>query len=355
MAGKQTNITISYSFSLPNSNNEKRTYDILQWHPILPDYSYDWIIQPPAIRKETYSAAPSKYRLRYQIPGEFTAVTSGNDNDKEGGAGEIQENSLKEMYVVLLDGYKMIKTTTGSTEIRVFALEEESDRGKKVLSTAAEAVNFFAARLGDSPHKQIDIILTNMRKGSYPGIILQPAVIQGEDRFYTPIQESQEHLVVHQLAQQWFYGKVHFDRHLDTWLNDGLSELAVSLFFLAGQKKSEEESFLFANAFDEFNVMRTDIKSNMPADRYAGVHGGRVGHVQAKPALYLWRMMKPYGEDAALAFLSNYLSTYSGKKLATIEFIRFTKEYFKVNNAQFTKWLEFNPYESSDFSHLFNL
>ncbi|WP_409275229.1 hypothetical protein V1499_07895 [Neobacillus sp. SCS-31] len=354
-SGGKANVEISYSFSIPNGGNEKHVYDLLQWHPMLPDYTYDWLIQPPAFGKETYSAPPSNYLLHYQIPENLIAVTSGADLDQASETGDIQENRLKEMYVILLDGYKMIKTSAGSIEVRVFALEEELEKGKMVLGTAAEAVGFFASRLGDLPYKQIDIVMTNERKGSYPGIVLQPDVIKSDELFYQPIEETPDHLLVHQLAQQWFYGKVHFDRHTDAWLNDGLSELAASLFFLGSQKKSEAESFAYANAFDDFYIMRTDVKSNMPADRYTGMPGGMVGHIQAKPTLYLWRMMKPHGTDTALAFLSDYLSAYSGKKLATIEFIRFTKEYFKVDNRPFTSWLDFNPYENSDFQDFFNL
>ncbi|RDU38296.1 hypothetical protein DRW41_01630 [Neobacillus piezotolerans] len=354
--GANATVEISYSFSLPNPINGERGHDLLQWHPMLPDYTYDWIIQPPAYGKETYSAAPANYHFRYKTPGNLMAVTSATDLDQSSGQGELKENSLKEMHVLLLDGYQMVKTMAGPTEVRVFAQEREIEgRGKNVLGTAVEAVGFFSARLGESPHKQIDIVLTEERKGSYPGIVLQPAVIHGEDKFYMPIEESQDHLLVHQLAQQWFYGKVHFDRYKDAWLNDGLSELAASLFFFAGQKKSEEESFAFANAYDDFYIMRTDVKSNLPADKYIGIQGGLVGHVQAKPVLHLWKMMKPYGTETALDFLSDYLSAYSAKKLATIEFIRFTKAYFKVDNQSFAEWLDFNPYENGDFIDFFSL
>ncbi|WP_156424480.1 hypothetical protein [Bacillus sp. FJAT-27445] len=57
----------------------------------------------------------------------------------------------------------------------------------------------------------------------------------------------------------------------------------------------------------------------------------------------------------ALSFLADYLKTYSGKKLATIEFIRFAKDYYKVNDSAFTIWLDYNPYDSDDFSQYYNL
>ncbi|WP_053365932.1 hypothetical protein [Bacillus sp. FJAT-27245] len=353
--GGKANVEFSYSFALPNTGNEKFAFDLHQWYPMLPNFTYDWLIQPSAFGVETYSPVPSNFRLRFQIPDNLIAVTSGTDREQAGGSGDVQEQSLKDMNVMLLDSYKMFKTEAGSIEIRVFALEEELDRGREVLAKAAEAVGFFTARFGELQHKQIDIVLTSERKGSYPGMVLQPSVIKIDKYFYPQVEETQDHLLVHQLAQQWFNGKVDFDRHTDSWLNNGLSELSVSLFFLAGQKKSEEESFAFANTFDEFYIMRTDLKSNMPADQYIGIQGGMVGQIQAKPTLYLWRMMKPYGAEPALAFLSDYLSTYSGKKLATIEFIRFTKEYFNVDNSRFAEWLEYNPYEQNDFSDFFDL
>ncbi|RHW35709.1 hypothetical protein D1B31_18885 [Neobacillus notoginsengisoli] len=353
--GKSGKLAITYTFSLPGNLIENDEYNLLQWHPILPGYEREWLLHPLAIGKDTYSSFPSDITFSYNLPGKMQVVTSGTEPDSQSSSDTVAGKNLKEMFVMILNRHQMIKAQAGETEIRIFATAKQKAQAAEALKTAKEAVAFFEKKLGGYPQQQLDIVLTETRQGNYPGVILQPGTIV-EDKFsYFETNESQEHLLVHQIAQQWFYGNVHFERHTDLWLNDGLSELAASLFFLVGKKKSEEESFAFAKKFNEFSIMREEVKSNMPADQYVGSFGGIVGHVQAKPAILLWELIKPYGDETALAFLSDYLKTYSGKKLATIEFIHFAKDYLKVDNHAFTGWLHYNPYSDYDMSDFYNL
>lgn len=354
-SGETGEVAINYTFSLPKNLIEKGSYNPLQWYPMLPGYDKDWLFYPPSLEKETYSVPGADISLAFKLPDNLQAVTSGIDGDEKKDAGAIRGENLKEMAVLLLDGYEIKKGKAGTAEVRVFSTPEDSGRAGEVLETAVEAVGFFEEKFGSYPHKQLDLVITDTRKGSRPGLILQPGKIVEDTFYHLPDSETPEHLLVHQIAQQWFYGNVHFERYTDAWLNDGLSELAASLYFLAGQKKSEEESFAFANKYKEIMIFEAGGKANLPADQYAGSYGGITGQIQAKPAIKLWEILKPHGEEAALEFLAEYLHTYSGKKLATIEFIRFAKEYLKVDNSAFTGWLDYNPYSNYEMSDFYNL
>ncbi|CEG26527.1 hypothetical protein [Bacillus sp. B-jedd] len=354
-SGETRETEIAYTFSLPKNLIEKGIYNPLQWYPMLPGFDKDWLFYPPSLEKETYSTPSADIALTFNLPGNLQAVTSGVDTDQRKTAGTISGENLKEMSVLLLDGYEMKKAKAGGTEIRVFSASEDNRRAGEIIKTALNAVGFFEREFGSYPHKQLDLVITDTRKGSRPGLILQPINIVEDTFYHLPDSETPEHLLVHQIAQQWFYGNVHFERHTDAWLNDGLSELAASLYFMAGQKKNEEESFAFANKYNEIMIFEEGVKANLPADQYAGNYGGITGQIQAKPAIKLWEMLKPHGEEASLEFLAEYLRIYSGKKLATIEFIHFAKEYLKVNNSAFTGWLDYNPYSNYEMSDFYNL
>ncbi|WP_059173805.1 hypothetical protein [Bacillus sp. FJAT-27445] len=183
----KASVALSYSFSMPKAASENTGYDLLQWYPMVPDFANDWIIQPATLGKETYTIIPSDYQFSYEIPERYQLVTSAPDPDQRVGKGQIEANSLKELYVMLLDGHGMIKAIAADVEIRVFAPEGEQERARKALETAGETVSFFSEKLGGYPYRQLDIVLANGRKGSYPGLVLQPVTIISEDRFYVPV------------------------------------------------------------------------------------------------------------------------------------------------------------------------
>ncbi|OCA85712.1 hypothetical protein A8F94_12620 [Bacillus sp. FJAT-27225] len=342
--GKTGNIEIKYTFSLPGMYQENGSYNLPQWYPLVPDFDGSWNLLPYFEQKDTYTSAEAEYTIHYQLFKDFNIVSSGSDPATKAAAGTIKANALNEWYLMLLDGFVQEEAKVNDMTIRVHFEQGKQSDGEHALKAAAEAVSFFEEKLGPYPYKQLDIVLTKANRGSYPGLILVPENRREGMSMFARIEETLEHAVVVQTAQQWFYGKVLFDRYRDLWLQYGLSELAASLYFLDGKQLTEEESFQYT--LEYLNVLKgwESGKANLPPEQYYSTTSGLIVHTQLKPAYRLWELMKPHSQNDRWNFLSGYLKTYSGKKIATIEFIRFAKNYFKVNDESFDDWLNYNPY-----------
>ncbi|PLR95104.1 hypothetical protein [Bacillus sp. T33-2] len=349
--GQSATADIHYTFSIPYLLRENGNYNLLQWHPMLPNFQNEWIFNPYIKEKDSYTVDHSPIELSYDLSKNLQLVSS-SDSDPPGAKskGSVSGTQLKEMFIMLLDGHAMKETKVNDIQLRAFAMPQHHEKIDGMIQTASEALAFFENNIGKYPYKQLDLVITDSQTGNYPGVIVLPGSNKPVENQYISVEESLEHALVHEIAQQWFYGPVNIDRHTDAWLNDGLSELSTSLFFLSEKQKSEQESFAFASEYYEFIEPRENaFKSNLPIENYLGSLGGIVGHVQAKPAILLWEAIKPCGADmVALQFLSDYYQTYSYKKVTTQEFMRFTKSYFNIDYAKFTDWLFFDPHSVSE-------
>ncbi|OCA85713.1 hypothetical protein A8F94_12625 [Bacillus sp. FJAT-27225] len=340
-------VDFDYTFSLPQFFTENETYNLLQWHPIVPQID----------RKEWQltSSSPGNFDFTYELVKDFHVVTSGIDPEEAQRAGMQNEKGIPEMFVMLWPHKAAKETKVKELSIRVFAEKGQESRVDQSIETAANVISFFEEKLGEYPYRQLDLILSKEREGSYPGIVFVPEKRKTVNPIYLKVEEDEHRALIYRIAQQWFHGHVEVDRFKDTWMVDGFAEFAACLYLLEHEKWSEKDSFALAQEVNDFFGVREDLNSNLPLSDYRGSMGGHFAYTRAQPAVELWRISRPYGANGGLSFLRTYLETYSGKKLSSFEFIRFSKEYFKVGDGMFAKWLDYNPYATNEGIESFKL
>src|SRR5690606_3141554 len=168
--------------------------------------------------------------------------------------GLVEGQNIKDLYLAIMDPDEWETETVqaNDTELRVFTpvsanmLEETSE-------LAAEAYVYFEENIGDNPFGELDII-GNDGYMEYPNIIEVAAD-----------EESQESVLVHEIAHQWFYYLVTNDPYQEAWLDEGLTEFASSLF-ISERYDDDEYGFWSAAAAEDYYPTETYV--NIPLDKF---------------------------------------------------------------------------------------
>jgi hypothetical protein len=320
--GKAT-IEMNYDFSVPENgirfSKQGNTYLLAQWYPMLATYNHGWDKEPYTPISESYHTDFSNFNLHYQLPEGFKIITS-SENDPLGPSGQLSMENVKELFVAITKDMTFVSKQVDGIEIRAWGDSKDKKRLNDAIDIAANAFEFFNRYIAHYPQKQFDLIVGETSSMEYPGVI---TVGLTDDKL------GLKHSIIHEIAHQWFYGVVSNDPYHDGWLDEGISELATSLYL---------DDFSYAEKFYGSN----DKASNLPLSTYRGTD--IINSLYAQPVLkYKTLIDNLIGREQGIKFLQSYWLNYQYKQVNTKEFVRFTKAYFAMKDDTFFKdWLSLN-------------
>lgn len=319
----QAVIEIRYRFKVPEDGirftQVGGTSILAQWYPMLATYNKGWKKEPYTPVSESYHTDFSDFTLHYDLPEGMALITSSDQDPGEtAGKGQLRGEHLKELLVAVTDDMTAISKKQDDLEIRVWGRTADQDWMKQALELAADVMEVFNTRIGPYPHKQVDLILNEAGSMEYPGAITVD--VSGEE-------DTFPHAIVHELAHQWFYGAVSSDPYHEGWLDEGMTELATSLFL---------NDFSFAEQYYRANFKA----SNLPLPEYQD--SGILSSLYAQPVIRFKELLDTFddGREMGFDFLHAYWTTYRNHQLDTKEFVRFAKTFFMMEDDDFFDWLK---------------
>ncbi|MFE7064164.1 M1 family metallopeptidase [Sutcliffiella sp. NPDC057660] len=329
---ESVNVEISYSFSLPEGgfrfNKNGSNYYLAQWYPMIPTYrnGAGWNKEEFKFKGESYHTPFSTFHIEYDIPENFTVVTSSeNDEFPSLNKGTLTVENEKEVFIAILDNPYISESFVGSTNIRVFG--QNSTTNDEILKVASQAFQYFQDKIGAYPDKQLDIILDDIGM-EYPGVVTAGSVYN-RGKVNLSIQKN---IVIHEIAHQWFYRMVSSDPYHAPWLDEGITQFATVLFLT--EYEDLEFNFVEADYYKEF-----DLPVNLSLDDY-NIHDQSF-YFYDKSVVMLGKLFQEDGgKKRAEDFLSHYFENYKYKEVNTKEFIRFIKYYLKLeDDTVFEGWI----------------
>lgn len=330
-------VEVEFTFTPPiegfRFSSEKDHYQLAQWYPMLATYFEDegWNKENYTHGTETYLTTHSDFHVSYEILEEYVLASSADNDAKPGNSkGSFSVKNAKEVFIGIIKKPISKEVAVNDVNIRVITGRQNEHLIDHALNTATEALKFMEQKVGDYPYNQLDIIIGRGANMEYPGIVTvnEPG---NADFFF-------DHVIVHEIAHQWFYGIVNNDPYSEGWLDEGLTEFSTSLFFLVSREMSERDAF--TRSITTFKSRKEDLPSNLSVPGYHDT--GFFTYLYAQPTLKLWELAEMYGgEEVALQFLADYYRLYAYSIVTTEEFVRFTQEYFGVSQAFFSDWLKF--------------
>jgi hypothetical protein len=335
--GEKKWIKITYNMKLPEKgvrfSKQDDNYFLAQWYPMLADYENGWELHPFDAKGESYHTNYGSFTVNYKLPKEYIVVSSGVDGELvPSSEGEIETiKNVKDFYLAFLSpgewASETVKANSGivtQTDLRLLIPKNDREKGGKMITLANEAFEHFSSSIGSYPFAELDLI-GNAGNMEYPNVVE-----------VTLSEENYEHTIVHELAHQWFYYMVSNDPYEDAWLDEGLTELAASIF-LTDYHENEAKGFSFARELSETNAGTQAV--NIPlkdfSDDYIATVYGKV------PLLLHDFFLNHGGKDTEEAFLKSYFQEFQFNHVDSKIFAEFFENYFEGNQQEFlNQWLE---------------
>ncbi|OZM57322.1 hypothetical protein CIB95_07610 [Lottiidibacillus patelloidae] len=351
--GETVEVDFSYTFTIPENgvrfSQYEGNFELAQWYPMLATYNAGWNINEYSTLAESYHTSHSNFKVDFEIPEHyFAATTSETDAELDDHRKTLEAKNVKEFFLTIRKKEDHIIQTISfqGIEIRLIAHKKYENSMDTLLETSFEAMRYFHTKIGEYPHKQLDIILNDGKYVSgmeYPGIVTVN-VNQAHNRNTNLIK----HTIVHEIAHQWFYGVINNDPYHHSWIDEGMTTLATNLFFYDFKDRGLEKTFGLLKE-NYYNTSSPFKHSNQPI---IGFKNANVfAPLYAKPALEYWNLFyeKYEGAKTALEFLAAYYDKYAYNQVDTEEMMRFT-DYFMNgdSNYLFIKWIEHNHYHDFD-------
>lgn len=323
---KKIVVDIQYSFTMPEKGlrftKEDGNYYLAQWYPMVATYKNgSWNKEEYRLKGETYHTAFSDFEVSYKIPKGLTIVTtSDREYVKSKKTSILKMKNVKEFFIAILKEPYSNERKVGNVNIRAFTLDDDAESQREVLQIAEKALNYFQDKIGPYPHKQLDIIVSQLGM-EYPGIVTAGSI-------YNRFEGWSESLVVHEIAHQWFYGMISSDPFYDAWLDEGFATFALNLFH------SELEKGPISLDVSKFKD--SPLPVNLPLNKYT--LGEQSNYIYGKASTYLWKVFSENGgKKRAEDFLKNYYDLYKYKDIDTAEFVRFIKYYLELKDDHLLK------------------
>ncbi|GGE59286.1 M1 family metallopeptidase [Priestia taiwanensis] len=324
---KSVTFHMKYEFKEPISgfrfSRIGENYYLAHWYPMVPTYRNGWNKQPYANNGESYHTTFSNFKVAYDIPEEYTIVTTGENRLPSGRNGVIHAEKVKEFYVGIMKNPKVVERNIQNVKIRMLGVDESDELLQEVFGIAERALTYFSTTFGPYPHNELDIILDGPAM-EYPGIVTVSSAKEVPKEFLVEA-------IVHEIAHQWFYGMVTNDPYFHAWIDEGMTSLATDMFLEKNLSKEHYGSFLETNGVRPSNLSLNDYEGTLI---FAYIYG--------QVPMKINEIFDGYsGRETAEAFLKEYVRLYQYKEIDTDEFVRFIKHYLQLeDDSLFEGWLK---------------
>jgi hypothetical protein len=163
-------------------------------------------------------------------------------------------------------------------------------RAARVLAATVACLEDFSAWFGPLSHRTLDVVLLDLpQRGlgvELPGLILLDAAGPGE--------ATEDFIVAHEVAHQWWYGEVGSDALGEPWVDEGLAMWASLAHIAPGRRKRLTQILTWFSAATA-SVPATSPASDIPFDAF--------GLVYLRGAMYLEERRATLGNDVFLSRL----------------------------------------------------
>jgi len=325
--GESTRIGLSFTAVVPTSNavhygilnTDRETASLAHLLPLIAVFDGQWRIDSPSDYGDVLFGDAGFYLVGLEIPAGVTVAGTGIETSQSTlPSGRIHvtltAGPVRELYLALLTDSQVVTATAGDTVIRVYAPPQQAERAKLAGDLIASALASFGGWFGDYPFTELDVVVGPTRA---VGMEFPGAILIGESTFFQssldPVSRVGgpsffEIVLVHETAHQWFHTIVGNDQVNLPWLD----ESAVQ--FVTWQHAEARYGVSGDEAFEQW-LQNTYLRGGMPeaplglptsaysTSSYASV-------IYGKGPLFYASIEDEYGEEAILAALRQYTSTF---------------------------------------------
>lgn len=327
MPGDTLDVAMSFTLDLPQIRHRFGYFDGIvnlgNWYPVLSVYEDGaWRTDPYYALGDPFYSDVADYTVSLQAPTGWNVAGTGKINTSVNGettTTTFTASGVRDFALSASDKFTCVEGDASGVTVRYYSKADA--KSAEHLQVAVDAVNTFSEMFGAYPQTSLSVVLTPFLHGGmeYPQLVYVSDAL-GESLLIEAI--------IHEIAHQWWYAAVGNDQICDAWMDEGLAEYSVTLFY-------EKNPSYGVNINDRIaDVMQSYV---LFTEMYSELIGGDTSmnrklsdyfsstdysfHTYAKGALLFDSVRHAVGDNNFFGALKTYYKDYSGKIAAPDDLI----------------------------------
>lgn len=327
MPGDSLDVSMSFTLDVPQIRHRFGYYDNIinlgNWYPVLSVYEDGaWRTDPYYAAGDPFYSDVANYTVSLKAPTGWNVAGTGKIStsvDGETTTTTFTAEGVRDFALSASDKFTCVEADANGVTVRYYYKSDA--KASEHLNVAADAVKTFSELFGNYAYPSLSVVLTPFLHGGmeYPQLVYVSDAL-GDSL----LQEA----IIHEIAHQWWYAAVGNDQVCDAWMDEGLAEYSVTLFYEKnpdyGVKVSDriadvmQSYVLFTEMYSELIGGDTSMNRKL-CDYFSSTDYSF--HTYVKGALLFDSVRHSVGDENFFAALKTYYKNYSGKLAAPDDLI----------------------------------
>lgn len=346
MPGDALDMAISFTLDVPQIRHRFGYYDGIinlgNWYPVLSVYEDGaWRTDPYYSSGDPFYSDTADYTVSLKAPTGWNVAGTGKIStsvDGETTTTTFTAEGVRDFALSASDKFTCVEADAGGVTVRYYYKADAN--AEKHLKTSADAVKTFGELYGAYAYPSLSVVLTPFLYGGME----YPQLVYVSDSLSESLLEE---AIIHEIAHQWWYAAVGNDQITDAWMDEGLAEYSVTLFYEKNPDYGVDVTNRIADVMQSY-VLFTEMYSELIGgdtsmnrklcDYFSSTDYSF--HTYVKGALLFDSVRHSVGDAKFFAALKTYYKNYSGKIAAPDDLIAcFENESGMKLKAFFDSWV----------------
>ncbi len=312
------------SFGIFSHDSQRLTWVLADWYPIVAGWDADtgWGLEPPTAWGDPTFSETSLYDVQLAVPTGMSVVSTGEEtrtsSDASNDTYEIVTGPVRELAMVLDDGFVTSETTAADVSLHLHLNEESPAEGADgLLSLAAETLTMLSDQFGRYPYQELDIVQTELAGAlgvSWSGILFIDAVRMENDLAAIGNPDGiLPFTVVHEIAHQWWGSLVGVNSNDHAYLNESMANYLTIFVYESVFGAEEAQSALLFRVAGPYVAYLEEIGDGI-VDRPIWEFGSTVEFarlIYGKGGLGLLAIRNAIGDEAFFGAVAAYCTAHA--------------------------------------------
>lgn len=236
--GKEKTVHITFEEKLPDSPMRygygENTFNFGNWYPVLCPFEDGQAVTSTYVANgDPFYSECADYTVNITASSLCRLASSGvilsqDTSNPLRTTWCVEGKNIRDFAFVLSEDFALKSRQVGETIVYSYYLNGDEAGGDNALNYACSAVACFNEKFGLYPYTALSVVSSDFYIGGmeYPNMVLINQEFYRGDK-----QAALEEVVVHEVAHQWWYGIVGNNEIQEPWLDEGLTQYSVALYY----------------------------------------------------------------------------------------------------------------------------
>lgn len=228
---ERVNISIEYSFTLPNCNHRfgygENTINFGNFYPIVCAYNSGWQTNSYCSTGDPFYSEMANYYVNLCTDQNLILASTGSvtssTSDEQKTYYNIQAKCVRDFAFVLSNKFNVVSKKINNITCNYYYTSDQNP--EQSLNCTTDAIKTFSEQFYNYPYPSYSVVQADFCYGGmeYPNLSLISNQVTNKDDYLN--------VIVHETAHQWWYNLVGNDQYNEPWIDESLTEYSCVIFY----------------------------------------------------------------------------------------------------------------------------